>query len=130
MAPRDSLALAAGLGVLVLVSCGGGGGSKVAAPSSGPPCADNCVTIQADNVQFKTKSVTAKAGTITIELQNQEPSVVTHNVTVKTPEGDKQVVQTNGGKTVTGTIDLPAGSYPYICTIPGHGNMKGTLTVK
>jgi plastocyanin len=123
---------AAGLVALAVAACGSGSSSGTGAgtPSSGPPCADNCASIQAKNVQFKTKSVTAKAGTITIELQNQEPPVVAHNVTVKTPTGNKQVVQANGGKIVTGTIDLPAGTYTYICTIPGHESMQGTLTVK
>jgi plastocyanin len=130
MPQRVPLALGAAVGALALVACGGDSGGKAAAPSSGPPCADNCVTIAADNVQFQTKSVEAKAGTITVRLENKEPSVVTHNVTIKTPGGDKQVVQTNGGRTVTGTVDLPAGTYQYVCTIPGHGNMKGTLTVK
>jgi plastocyanin len=115
-------ALLAGL----VVACGGDDTST--APSSGPPCADNCVTIVADNVLFKTKEVEAKAGTITIKLDNKDS--VVHNVTVKTPDGDKQVVQGRGDRATTGTIDLPAGTYDYVCTIPGHGNMKGKLTVK
>ena len=37
-----------------------------------------------------------------------------------------------GGGTETVTLSAPAGSYSYICTIPGHyqAGMKGTLTVQ
>jgi uncharacterized cupredoxin-like copper-binding protein len=30
---------------------------------------------------------------------------------------------------VTDTVTLSAGTYTLICTIPGHANMKSTLTV-
>jgi len=29
-----------------------------------------------------------------------------------------------------GTINLPAGTYLLLCTVPGHQNMKADLTVK
>ena len=37
-----------------------------------------------------------------------------------------------GGGTETVTLSAPAGSYSYICTIPGHyqAGMKGTLTIQ
>jgi uncharacterized cupredoxin-like copper-binding protein len=37
-----------------------------------------------------------------------------------------------GGGTETLTLSAPAGSYSYICTIPGHyqAGMKGTLTIQ
>jgi plastocyanin len=113
---------------LCVVACGGDD-SSTAAAVSGAPCADNCVTIVADNVLFKTKEVSAKAGTVTIVLDNEEPAVVVHNITLQTPAGNKKVVETNGHKKVSATIELAAGDYPYVCTIPGHGAMKGTLKV-
>jgi plastocyanin len=113
---------------LALVGCGGddsGSGTQV----SGPPCAGNCVEIVADNVAFKTKEVSAQAGTITVQLDNQDPLVVLHDVTVKTPDGDRKVVAINGGKVATGTVDLQPGRFDYFCSVPGHGNMKGKLEV-
>ena len=50
---------------------------------------------------------------------------------------DKVIAKTDlaaGGQEVTVTFKAPAkpGTYPYICTFPGHffANMKGTLIVK
>jgi len=34
-----------------------------------------------------------------------------------------------GGKSATVKIDLPAGTYPFICTFHVGSGMKGTLTV-
>ena len=50
-------------------------------------------------------------------------------------EGDTKVgtfeLQVNKrGDTDFGSINLPAGNYVLLCTVPGHQSMKADLTVK
>jgi plastocyanin len=79
---------------------------------------------------FRQTSLTASAGTVTIDFENQSP--VPHNLTVSDSAG-KVVGQTptftGGSKALT--VKLAKGTYAYYCTVPGHeqAGMKGTLTV-
>jgi plastocyanin len=78
---------------------------------------------------YNTKSLSAKAGKVTITFTNNSP--LEHNVTVA--EGSKVLGTTptfkGGSKTLT--LTLKAGKYVYYCSVPGHrqAGMEGTLTV-
>ncbi len=64
---------------------------------------------------------------MTITLTND--SSVPHDVSIE-GKGTSDII--SGGKTATLKIaNLPAGTYTYFCTVPGHeqAGMKGTLTV-
>jgi plastocyanin len=77
--------------------------------------------------RFDKTSLEAPSGKVTLALKN--PSPLPHNVSIQGVGVGKQVA--NGGtSTVSGT--LKAGSYTFLCTLPGHAQagMKGTLTVK
>jgi len=68
------------------------------------------------------------AGTITFAIKNDGPPP--HNLA---SPGLKKVSETiDAGATTKLTVDLKAGTYTYICNVPGHEQlgMKGTLTVK
>jgi plastocyanin len=97
-------------------SSGGSGALKLAAAPSG-------------ELSYSTKSLTAKAGKVTIEMTNMSP--VEHNVTVA--EGTKVLGATpsfvGGSKTLT--LNLKPGTYTFYCSVPGHrqAGMEGTLTV-
>jgi plastocyanin len=83
----------------------------------------------AGQLAYNTKQLSAKAGTVTIEMTNMSP--IEHDVAVA--EGSKILGQTpvftGGSKTVT--VTLKPGTYTFFCTVPGHrqAGMEGTLSV-
>jgi len=83
----------------------------------------------AGQLAYDTKQLSAKAGTVTIEMTNMSP--IEHDVAVS--EGSKILGQTpvfsGGSKSVT--LKLKPGTYTFFCTVPGHrqAGMEGTLSV-
>lgn len=79
---------------------------------------------------FDKTELAAKPGKVTIDFEN--PSAIPHNVVIL--ENGKELAGfepiTEGKESVE--ADLKAGSYEFICSVPGHAEagMKGTLTVK
>jgi len=116
-------AVAAAAIALPLTACGGGSstGTSSGSTSSGSG-AD--VVVAASNLQYTSKSYSAKAGELSIELDNQDP--VAHNVTLV--DGNKLLVEADPKKSRTAKATLTAGTYELYCTVPGH-NMHATLTV-
>jgi len=96
----------------------GGGGEQLAlaAPADG-------------SLKFDKTSLDAKAGTVTINLDN--PSSTPHGIGVKGNGVDKDSQTVTSSKTSV-TVDLKPGTYTFYCPVPGHeqAGMKGTLTVK
>jgi plastocyanin len=80
---------------------------------------------------FNTKSLSANAGKVTIDFTNQAP--LAHNVTIEAAGGKiLGATPTFQGGSKTLTLQLPAGTYKFFCSVPGHrqAGMEGTLTVK
>jgi len=83
------------------------------------------------NLEFVQKSLTAKAGTDTLEFTNESP--VPHDVKIENSKGEEiggtEIVS---GGTETATVELEPGTYTFFCSVPGHrqAGMEGTLTVK
>jgi plastocyanin len=99
---------------------GGGGGSTVAI--STPPGSD---------LAYEQSDVSAKAGTVTIDFDNQQSTQ--HDVKVEDSAGEELGgTDLISSSTTTGTVDLQAGSYTFFCSVPGHreAGMEGTLEVK
>ncbi len=100
-------------------TAGGAGGTvKISADPSG-------------NLAFQQKSVTTKAGAVTIDFTNQSP--VGHDVKVQDSSGQ----QLGGTDIVTGgsasaTVQLDPGTYTFYCDVPGHqqAGMQGKLVAK
>ena len=88
----------------------------------------NGLEIDLVDIAFTPREFTSPANTPTvITLVNNGAAV--HNLSIdelNVHSGDMQA-----GETKTITIDAPAGTYTYYCTIPGHrtAGMVGTLTV-
>ena len=123
------------IGTLPALGAGAQGSSS--APSTPAPAASvgNNLQLAASPValKFSTSKLTApKAGKVTIEFTN--PSVIAHNVTVQQGTNGKVLGHTptfaKGKRTLV--LNLPAGTYTYYCSVPGHrtAGMVGTLTVK
>jgi plastocyanin len=110
-----------------------GNAANIAAPGSSAasstlPAAD--ATLTARSVVFVESALTAPAGRpFTVAFDNRDS--VPHNLEIRDANGSVVF----RGDFVTGPVikvydvpTLPAGVYPFICTI--HPAMKGTLTVK
>jgi uncharacterized cupredoxin-like copper-binding protein len=101
-------------------SSSGGGGSSSVQLSADPSGA----------LKFDKSSATAKAGKVTITMDN--PSPIPHGVAIQGGGANKvgNVVNKGGKSTVTAT--LKAGKYAFYCPVPGHrqAGMQGTLTVQ
>jgi len=133
---------------LALVACGGGGDTTTATSEAGGGAAptttsgggggggaSSTIKLAADSSQiaYDTDSLTAKAGTVTIDFDNPNDALP-HNVCVEA-EGEDEL---GCSQTVTGSstsLDLKnvkAGSYTFFCSVDDHeaAGMKGTLTVQ
>jgi plastocyanin len=131
-------------------SSAGGGGTTSAASSSaaagtgtsassGTSSAaaggsSSALTIAANpsgSLSFDKKTLSAKAGKVTITMTNM--SSLGHNITIQQGTSGAVLGATptfqGGSKSVT--VDLKPGKYTFYCSVPGHraGGMVGTLTV-
>ncbi len=104
--------------------------SSTATPETLPATVD--LEVRAvSGLRFDKSAYEATAGDIEIGYVNED--TITHTLVVI--EGDTKVgtleLQINKrGDTDFGSINLPAGNYVLLCTVPGHQNMKADLTVK
>jgi plastocyanin len=82
-------------------------------------------------LEYNTKSLSAKAGKVSIEFANSSP--VGHNVTIESSGGQTVgATPTFDGGTKTLNVTLKPGTYKFFCSVPGHrqAGMEGTLTVQ
>ena len=136
------LVLGAAATALAAAGCGGGGGSSSSTPASTPAAASSTpapaaggskLSLSADpsgNLKFNKSSLSAKAGTVTMTMDN--PSSLPHAIAVEGNGVDKKgATVTKGGKS-TITVTLKPGKYTFYCPVDGHraAGMQGTLTVQ
>ena len=116
----DTTAATTATGASTTTASGGGAATTldISAPSDG-------------SFKFDQASLTAKAGTATIDFDN--PASLSHDVVLEDASGS-EIGRTDliSQSTATFTADLKPGTYTYFCDVPGHreGGMEGTLTVK
>lgn len=80
---------------------------------------------------YNTKSLSAKAGKVTVDFKNSSP--LPHNVTIESSSGEKVgATPTFSGGSKSLSVSLKPGTYKFFCSVPGHrqAGMEGTLTVK
>jgi len=80
---------------------------------------------------YNTKSLSAKAGTVSIDFTNSSP--LPHNVTIESSSGAKVgATPTFSGGSKSLSVNLKPGTYKFFCSVPGHrqAGMEGTLTVQ
>ncbi|MEY3582842.1 MAG: hypothetical protein RLZ02_1795 [Actinomycetota bacterium] len=123
IARRSLVAVAA---AVALTACS----SSTATPETLPATVD--LEVHAvSGLKFDKSAYEATAGDIEIGYVNDDS--IRHTLVVV--QGDTKVgtleLQVNKrGDTDLGTINLPAGEYVLLCTVPGHQSMKADLTVK
>ncbi|MEA2440547.1 MAG: hypothetical protein QOH76_1971 [Thermoleophilaceae bacterium] len=103
------------------------------APSGGGGGQSTNLQLAADSggqLKFDKTSLSAKAGNVTITMDN--PSPVQHAVAVEGNGLDKDGNTVGMGGKSTVTVKLKPGKYEFYCPVDGHkaAGMKGELTVK
>jgi plastocyanin len=119
--------LALPLVALALAGCssGGGGGSGTVPAGATLIRAEEAIAWDAE-----TYTATPVDGKVTVAIQND--SSLPHNLhLLDSSNVDQGVALTVEGRgdLRSANVTLAPGTYQVICTIPGHGNMKATLTV-
>ena len=88
---------------------------------------------ESGGLSFSKKQLSAKAGKVTLTMDNPSSNKLPHAIAVEGNGVDKdgKTVQPGAAKS-TVTADLKAGKYEFYCPVDGHkqAGMEGTLTVK
>jgi plastocyanin len=100
---------------------GGGGGAAQTLKLSADP---------SGALKFDKSSLTAKAGKVTITLDN--PSSIPHAVEIEGHGVEEESGTIGEGETTEVTATVKPGEYEYYCPVDGHkaAGMTGTLTVQ
>jgi iron uptake system component EfeO len=104
--------------------------SSPAVPSAPGSAETGVVVVNASEYKFDPATITVPAGSVTFRVTNS--GAEEHEFEIF--EGETIVDEVEGlvpGITRDLTVDLAAGSYTYVCKLPGHEEqgMTGTLTV-
>jgi plastocyanin len=145
MKRASTVLIVAALAAVGLAACGGGSDNNATTAASTPANTTaagggggaggastvDISTPSGSDLAYDQKSVSAKAGSVTIDFDNKQP--LQHDVAVADSSG-KVLGQTDlvSSGTANTTVNLQPGSYTFYCTVPGHreAGMQGTLTVK
>jgi uncharacterized cupredoxin-like copper-binding protein len=142
---RLILSIAGVLAATGLAACGGSSYSaptdrgSVATPQAKAPAASGSVGARATvsaaadgELAFNTTSLEAKAGEVTVVMDNPSSSGVDHGIAVSGKGVDQVGKVVHPGASSTLKVNLRPGMYVFFCPVPGHeeAGMKGTLTVR
>ncbi len=106
-------------------------GSTSSTQSSGASTSLSLEANSGGQLEYNTKSLSAKAGKVSIAFKNSSP--VGHNVTIESSGGETVgATPTFQGGSKTLSLNLKPGTYKFFCSVPGHrqAGMEGTLVVK
>lgn len=101
-------------------------------PAPAPPATVTSLALAADPggmLAYDTKTLSAKAGTVTITLKNNAP--LEHDVTIAQASTVLGKTPTFRAGSRNVTVKLSRGTYTFYCSVPGHrqAGMEGTLNV-
>lgn len=109
-------------------------GTAASEPAASEPAAAGAtgsVAVAATEFAFEHPQ-SQPAGVVELSLVNE--GVVFHDLQVLGPDGvavSGFLLETEPGETASGEIELSAGTYTLVCTVPGHreAGMESTLTI-
>jgi plastocyanin len=102
---------------------GGGAGGGGTGGGGGGGSVSSTAIVVAQGLAFVNKTVSARAGTVTLVLQNKD-LLVAHDIRV---DGFAGAASCTGVCETSTTLTAGPGSYRFVCTI--HPDMIGTLTL-
>jgi nitrite reductase (NO-forming) len=105
------------------------GASPQASPGASPVAGGGAITLNAIDINWEQKELSIPASTdTTITVVNK--GVLQHDFVIDALQVKSDLL--NGGDSADVTINAPAGTYEYYCSVPGHkeAGMVGTLTVQ
>lgn len=114
--------------VALLAACGSGSsGPAETLPANADVVVNAVPTLRFDAAEYGP----VKAGTVTIGYENKDS--VRHTLIIAkdgVKVGTFKLAVGAKGSVDSGTANLDAGTYTLLCDVPGHSNMKATLTVE
>jgi plastocyanin len=119
-APRAARPTAA-VAIGVAVACAAFAGIATVSTTSDPRVAGDIV-IDVRNMVYPDVTLTAGANVLFIDNHD----LVRHTLLI---EGTDIAAEIPGTTSRRITVDLAPGTYRYICDVPGHEGMRGTITV-
>ncbi len=139
---RHQGVLALVLSMVAIVGCTGRSAAGAAAPGSSSaaprggaaastPSVENLTVKGTDQLTFQPSSLTARANTpLRITLDDSGDALV-HDFVIDYDGGKEFKVEAQPNGKATGDVTLPAGTYQFYCSQPGHkeAGMVGTLVV-
>ena len=111
----------------LLAACGGGTSEPAETVPAGALVVKSVPTLKFDAAQYGPVA----AGDVTFGFVNED--TVRHTLIIA--KGDEKVanfklVTERKGSVDSGSVTLAPGEYTLICDVPGHANMRATLTVE
>lgn len=82
------------------------------------------VRLVAEKAEWDPVSVEAAAGTVGFHIENKDP--IRHTFTIEALDIDLELPASTDRRI---EFVAPAGSYDFICSVPGHENMTGTIVI-
>jgi plastocyanin len=113
---------------------GDGYGSSAKAPAAAPAASAGTLAlaaVESGGLSFDHKTLTAKAGSVTLTLSNPGSNGSPHAIAVEGQGVDRDGRTASPGATSSVSLDLKPGKYTFYCPVDGHraAGMEGTLTV-
>ena len=111
----------------LLTSCGGGTSAPVETLPAGALVVKAISGLRFDAAEYGP----VKAGNVLIGYSNEDS--IRHTLILakdNTKVANYKLVVAKKGSVDSGTVTLDAGTYTVICDVPGHANMRATLTVE
>ena len=118
--------------VAAVAAAGAAGAGAGAVAQAGGDAAATTLRVKADAggaLRYTKTRLSAEPGRVTIRMKNPRGSGKPHAIAIRGNGVNKSGSTARPGRRSTVSARLRAGRYTFFCPVPGHGAMKGTLTV-